>query len=144
MDIFAALSDPVRKLIVDMLSAGERPAGEISAEAKACFDISPSAVSQHLNVLMKTSLVLMRRDGKKRIYRLDPKRFADIQPWLSKPQLPRKQPMPPVTFVDATDLETWAGRLDSQSILPQLIRRLILATGKQITRIEFRAGEGVQ
>ena len=52
--------------------------------------------------------------------------------------------MPLATFVNAADLETWADRLDAQSLLPLLVRRLILATSDRITRIGFRAGEGVQ
>ena len=49
-----------------------------------------------------------------------------------------------VLFADATDLEQWADRRDAQAFLPQLVRRLILATVNRVTRIEFRAGEGVQ
>jgi hypothetical protein len=49
----------------------------------------------------------------------------------------------PITFINATDLTSWADRRDAQGILPQLIRRLI-ATVDGIERIGFRAGEGVQ
>jgi hypothetical protein len=47
-------------------------------------------------------------------------------------------------WVDATDLNSWANRLDSQSRLPQLLRRLIHATVHHIQRIGFPAGESVQ
>jgi hypothetical protein len=47
-------------------------------------------------------------------------------------------------WVDATDLNSWANRLDSQSRLPQLLRRLIHATVRHIQRIGFPAGESVQ
>jgi transcriptional regulator with XRE-family HTH domain len=47
-------------------------------------------------------------------------------------------------WVKAKNLEDWAGRLDARSILPQLIRRLIRATGAGIIRLEAPAGEQTQ
>ena len=47
-------------------------------------------------------------------------------------------------LADATDLETWATRLDAQALLPQLIRRLALSTLPAIDRIFFRSGEGTR
>lgn len=46
--------------------------------------------------------------------------------------------------VSALDLELWADTLDARSTLPQLIRRLVRATGKGIQWKEFPAGEQVQ
>ena len=48
------------------------------------------------------------------------------------------------SMVDATDLIAWADRRDAQGTLPQLLRRLILATTERISHIHFPAGEGVQ
>ena len=48
------------------------------------------------------------------------------------------------SMVDATDLIAWADRRDAQGTLPQLLRRLILATTEGISHIHFPAGEGVQ
>src|SRR5262249_42140279 len=39
---------------------------------------------------------------------------------------------------------TWADSLGARAILPQLVRRLVAATGKGVTRTEFPAGEQVQ
>ena len=47
-------------------------------------------------------------------------------------------------WVRATKLEEWANTLIARATLPQLIRRLIRATGKPFTRVEFPAHEGVQ
>ena len=44
----------------------------------------------------------------------------------------------------ALHLEAWADSLDARASLPQLVRRLIRATGKDIRRIEFPADEQVQ
>lgn len=52
--------------------------------------------------------------------------------------------MIPHHWVDATDLNLWANRLDAQSSLPQLVRRLIHATVEQLQRINIPAGDSVQ
>src|SRR5258708_31934183 len=48
------------------------------------------------------------------------------------------------TLVDAADLAQWANRLDAQGLLPKLIRRLVLATSSDITRIGVRSEEGIR
>ncbi|OJH37199.1 hypothetical protein [Cystobacter ferrugineus] len=52
--------------------------------------------------------------------------------------------MPHYLLVDATELAFWADRLDARSRLPQLVRRLLHATAKGVTRAGFPSGEGVQ
>lgn len=47
-------------------------------------------------------------------------------------------------WVDGTDLVQWADRIDSRSLLPEVVRRLIMGTVETLQRIEFRSGEGVQ
>ena len=47
-------------------------------------------------------------------------------------------------WVMARDLEDWAKTLDARATLPQLVRHLIRATGKDIRMIEFPAHEQVQ
>ena len=140
MDAFAALADPIRRQIITKLASGEISAGEI-ADA---FAITPSAVSQHLKVLKEARLVRVRIEGQRRLYRLVPARFEEIQGWLAEPATPRKTAKPIATFVDATDLVAWANRLDAQAFLPTLVRRLILATTTQVSRVGVRSGEGVQ
>jgi len=49
-----------------------------------------------------------------------------------------------ISDVDAEDLIRWADHRDAQATLPQLVRRLVLATGERVTRVSFRSGEGVQ
>ena len=140
MDAFAALADSIRRQIITRLASGEISAGEI-ADA---FAITPSAVSQHLKVLKEAGLVRVRIEGQRRLYRLVPARFEEIQEWLAEPAAPRKTTRPIATFVDATDLVAWADRLDAQAFLPMLVRRLILATTTQLSRVGVRSGEGVQ
>ena len=63
-----AVSEPRRRAILARLAElGESPVGEI-AEA---FDISRSAVSQHLKVLKDAGVVTERRSGRERLYRIN-------------------------------------------------------------------------
>ena len=78
MDTFAALADPTRRRIVELLGRGERSAGEIVDE----FDVSAPAISQHLKALREAGLVRVRTDAQRRIYALDPAGLAEIDAWL--------------------------------------------------------------
>lgn len=77
---FAALADPTRCRIVEMLAAGELPVGEIASR----FDVSQPAISQHLKVLREARLVSVRIDAQKRIYQLDQAGLAEIDRWLAR------------------------------------------------------------
>jgi DNA-binding transcriptional ArsR family regulator len=67
--VFDALGEPTRRRILELLAAGEQPAGAIVA---ALPSISQPAVSQHLKVLKEAGLVVDRPAGNRRIYQLDP------------------------------------------------------------------------
>lgn len=75
---FAALADPTRRRIVELLGAGERSAGELADE----FDISAPAVSQHLKTLREAGLVQVRVDAQRRIYAIDAAGLDKIDEWL--------------------------------------------------------------
>jgi DNA-binding transcriptional ArsR family regulator len=75
---FAALADPTRRRIVELLSTGERSAGEIVDE----FDVSAPAISQHLKALRDAGLVQVRTDAQRRIYALDTAGLENIDAWL--------------------------------------------------------------
>lgn len=79
-----ALADPTRRQILDLLVAGELPAGEI---ARHFLQISRPAVSQHLAVLREAGLVSERQEGRYRLYRLEPEPLREIwEGWLQKYQ----------------------------------------------------------
>jgi DNA-binding transcriptional ArsR family regulator len=80
MDPFAALAEPSRRRMIELLDGGERPAGTIAGE----FDLSAAAVSQHLKVLREAGLVRVRVDGPRRLYSLDPAGLAAIDAWLDR------------------------------------------------------------
>src|SRR6185369_6159233 len=79
MTPFEAIAEPNRRAILDLLRAGERPAGEL-VEALA---LSQPGVSKHLKALKAAGLVQARADGQRRLYRLDPRGMADLTAWLA-------------------------------------------------------------
>ena len=85
MPPFAALADPTRRRIVEMLVEGELSAGAIAAR----FPSSPAAVSQHLKVLREARLVRVRGEAQRRIYALDGAGLAEVDEWLATVTAPR-------------------------------------------------------
>ncbi|MGH6829384.1 MAG: ArsR/SmtB family transcription factor [Rhizomicrobium sp.] len=77
---FAALADPTRQHIVEILAGGALCAGEIADR----FPLSPPAVSQHLKTLRKARLVKVHAEAQKRIYELDPQGVAELWEWVAK------------------------------------------------------------
>jgi DNA-binding transcriptional ArsR family regulator len=76
----AAVADPTRRRIVELLASRDRTAGEIVEE----FDMSAPAISQHLKVLREAGLVRVRAEGQHRIHSLDPAGLGEIEAWLAK------------------------------------------------------------
>src|SRR5436309_15489049 len=64
----AALADPTRRAIFERLRGGPRPVGELARD----LPVSRPAVSQHLRVLKEAGLVSERKDGTRRLYRIEP------------------------------------------------------------------------
>ncbi len=81
---FEVLGDPVRRRMVELLAAGERPAGEVGAAIQEEFGISQPAVSQHLRVLRESGFAAVRPDGARRLYALKPEPLADVDAWLDR------------------------------------------------------------
>ena len=80
MRAFAALADPTRRRIVELLSEGERSAGQIAAE----FPTSRPGVTRHLRVLREHGLVRARDEGQRRMYSLDPAPLVELEEWLAR------------------------------------------------------------
>jgi DNA-binding transcriptional ArsR family regulator len=75
-----ALGDSTRRAIFEQLSHGPRAVGEIASE----LPVSRPAVSQHLRVLKEAGLVADRREGTRRIYRLDPDGLAKLRDYFDR------------------------------------------------------------
>ena len=76
--IFSALADPTRRAILARLARGEATVGELATP----FKISMPAISRHLGVLEKASLIVRERQGKHRCCRLNARALADASEWL--------------------------------------------------------------
>lgn len=79
-DVFHAIAHPARRAILLELKKGERAASELAEP----FSMTLSAISQHLRVLEEAELVAVRRDGRHRLYRLQPKPLADVVGWIDE------------------------------------------------------------
>ena len=78
MEALAALADPVRRQLLELLAGGEVAAGDLAGR----FPVSRPAISRHLRVLREAGLVTVRPDGKRRLYTLDPRPLRQIDDWL--------------------------------------------------------------
>lgn len=77
---FSALADPTRRAVLDLLRRGSQPAGRIAQ----AFPVSRPAVSKHLRLLRSARLVRERREGRHRIYELNPGPLRAVDAWLSE------------------------------------------------------------
>jgi DNA-binding transcriptional ArsR family regulator len=80
MTALTALAEPTRVRILDLLCERERSVGEIVD----AFDLSQPAVSQHLKVLRDADLVVARVDAQRRVYRINPAPFRELDGWLAR------------------------------------------------------------
>lgn len=94
-----ALAEPRRRAILRLVAHDELSAGEIAA----AFEVSRTAVSQHLTVLKNARLLTERRDGTRRIYRARQEGLAALREFLD---------------------EMWSGALDTARRLVEAERGL--------------------
>ena len=76
-DVFHAVSDVTRRAILDRLRGGAKPVNEIAR----AFPVSRPAISKHLRVLHDARLVMEHREGRHRLYRLNPGPLRDLDRW---------------------------------------------------------------
>ena len=73
-----ALSDPIRREILELLRSGRMSAGEIAEK----FPVSGAAVSKHLSVLKESDLIRDAREGKFIYYELNTSVLEEVMLWL--------------------------------------------------------------
>lgn len=78
--VFDALADPTRRAVLDLLRSGALPAGAIARQ----FPVSRPAISKHLRLLRRARLVQERREGRLRLYRLNPQPLKVVDSWLER------------------------------------------------------------
>jgi DNA-binding transcriptional ArsR family regulator len=78
MDAFAALAEPRRRRVVEILAQrGKLNASQICDE----FDVTPQAISQHLRVLREANVIQMEKRAQRRLYTFNPRSVNPIQAW---------------------------------------------------------------
>lgn len=79
-ETFKALSDPVRREILQLLKGGQMAAGEIAGR----FDMTGATISYHLSVLKKAGLVCETKVKNYVYYELNTSVVEEIMLWLSE------------------------------------------------------------
>jgi DNA-binding transcriptional ArsR family regulator len=101
MEALSALGDPIRRGILERLTAGPRTPGELGRG----FAVSRPAISRHLRVLRRAGLVREHREGRRRLYELSGEEaLRDAERWLATLRRPER----PVRPRPATPDEGWA------------------------------------
>jgi DNA-binding transcriptional ArsR family regulator len=77
-DIFQILADPTRRRLVDALRGGERSVNELVD----VVDIGQPGVSRQLAILQAARFVVVRPEGRRRLYALRPEPFSELDEWM--------------------------------------------------------------
>ena len=77
---FQALADPTRRAVLDLLRRGSQPAGQIAS----AFPVSRPAISKHLRLLRRAHLVREHREGRNRVYQLNPEPLRAVDSWIEQ------------------------------------------------------------
>ena len=78
-DVYNAVAEPQRRVILDLLATGELPVNDISSE----LGLKQPQVSKHLRVLKEVGLVAVREDGRRRLYSLNGEALKPMQSWVT-------------------------------------------------------------
>jgi DNA-binding transcriptional ArsR family regulator len=77
-DALRVIAEPRRRAILGLVARQELAAGEIAAQ----FEVTRTAISQHLTVLKEAGLIAERRDGTRRLYRARPDSLDGLRRFL--------------------------------------------------------------
>jgi DNA-binding transcriptional ArsR family regulator len=77
---FQALADPTRRAVLDLLRRGSQAAGQIAE----VFPVSRPAISKHLRLLRRAHLVSEHREGRNRVYQLNPEPLRAVDSWIEQ------------------------------------------------------------
>jgi DNA-binding transcriptional ArsR family regulator len=77
--VFAALADPTRRAVIDLLAREPASASRLAGE----LPVSRQAVAKHLAALDRAGLVAVRREGRELRYALDPAPMGDAIAWMA-------------------------------------------------------------
>jgi DNA-binding transcriptional ArsR family regulator len=78
LSAWAALADPHRRAMLELLRESPRPVGELVART----GLTQPGTSKHLRVLRDAGLVISRTEGQRRVYALDLRPLVELDAWL--------------------------------------------------------------
>ena len=78
--MFHALADPARRLMMERLSRGPASVSELAEP----FDMSLSAVAQHIRLLQASGLIASEKTGRVRTCRIEPKALRTVEQWITE------------------------------------------------------------
>ena len=100
--LFAALADPTRCRVLEMLHERPMPVHELAA----AFSISRPAISRHLRVLREASLVREEKQGRENLYSLQRQQLRPMSEWLDRHRRRRPAaPVPPAVLAPVVQME---------------------------------------
>ena len=70
----------MRRAVLDLLRRGSQPAGKIAG----AFPVSRPAISKHLRLLRRAHLVREHREGRHRVYQLNPEPLRAVDNWIEQ------------------------------------------------------------
>ena len=76
-DVFNAVAEPQRRVILELLVSEERPVGELVR----LLQVAQPSVSKHLRVLRDLGLVQVRREGRNMLYRTNASGIRPLHDW---------------------------------------------------------------
>jgi DNA-binding transcriptional ArsR family regulator len=80
LDIYRAIVEPNRRKILELLQTEDRAVQSLQPH----LGITLGAVSQHLQLLLRSGLVSRTKLGKQRIYRLEAQRLREVDAWVNQ------------------------------------------------------------
>lgn len=78
-DVFQAISDPVRREIVMLLSVNKLTLNRVAEN----FKISRPAISKHVKILEECGLITIKKQGRERYCIINPEPLNQVYDWLS-------------------------------------------------------------
>lgn len=79
-DVFQAIADPNRRAILGMLSRDQLNVNQVAEH----FDITRSAVSQHMKILTECGLLVVKQKGNERFCEARLDKLGEVWDWLSQ------------------------------------------------------------
>jgi DNA-binding transcriptional ArsR family regulator len=78
--VFEIIAEPNRRAILSLLVSSQQSVGEIESR----LGMTQPTVSKHLRVLREAGFVESRVDAQRRLYRLKPEPFQEVDMWLAQ------------------------------------------------------------